>query len=411
MTTNAASTQVLAEWQTAVVQHMPHLSHPQAVVLGLWSYGIVLARACGITTVSHLLAGLLEQQENTVRQRLREWYWEAEAKKKAAADSQRQELEVSTCFAPLLRWIVSLWPTAERRIALVLAASTLGAHWVVLALSVVYRGCAIPVAGCLLPANTPGAWKPHWLDLLRELRGVLPADWCVLVLADRGLYARWLYTAIRAKHWHPFLRINAQGRYRRQGRRRGWRLAALLPEAGQAWAGSVVCFKGCPLETTRLAMWTEGHAEPWLIVTDLAPGRAQAAWYALRTWIEDGFKDFKRGGWQWQTTRMTDAERGARHWLTLAVATLWTLSVGGAAEATLPPSSFAQLPQTHIARRRPRRTTQPRLISCFRRGLNVILITLLRGEPWPRGRFIPEPWPDAPDLINVPGPPDDGDDS
>ena len=56
---------------------------------------------------------------------------------------------------------------------------------------------------------------------------------------------------------------------------------------------------------------------------------ADAAWYGLRVWIEQGFKLIKRGGWQWQRTRMTDPERAERLWLAVAVATLWLVSVGG----------------------------------------------------------------------------------
>ena len=160
---------------------------------------MVMMQSCGLTTVSSFLATLLGQKDNTVRQRLREWYQEARAKKTAQPGAHRQGLDVTQCFVPLLQWVLSLWP-AEHRIALVLDASSLGARWVVLAMSVVYRGCAIPVAWVILPANTPGAWKPHWQALLTHLRHGIPADWCVLVLADRGLYARWLFQAICANH-------------------------------------------------------------------------------------------------------------------------------------------------------------------------------------------------------------------
>jgi len=40
--------------------------------------------------------------------------------------------------------------------------------------------------------------------LLEQLSGRLPADWQVLVLADRGLYATWLFEAIQKHGWHPF---------------------------------------------------------------------------------------------------------------------------------------------------------------------------------------------------------------
>jgi len=42
----------------------------------------------------------------------------------------------------------------------------------------------------------------------------------------------------------------------------------------------------------------EGHEAPWLVLTDLAHECADACWYGLRAWIEQGFKRSKRGGWQ-----------------------------------------------------------------------------------------------------------------
>ena len=46
----------LSQWERTVSRQLPHLSRPQAHVLALWSYGMVLAKSCGITTVAALLA-------------------------------------------------------------------------------------------------------------------------------------------------------------------------------------------------------------------------------------------------------------------------------------------------------------------------------------------------------------------
>ncbi|MGQ9561854.1 MAG: hypothetical protein ACUVWA_15290 [Candidatus Oleimicrobiaceae bacterium] len=99
-------------WTETVTRHMPHLSKPQATVLALWSFGVVMAQSCGLTTVGVFLAKLLGQKDNTVRQRLREWYWEAADK----TGNRRQTLDVTTCFAPLVRWVLSHWPADERRL-------------------------------------------------------------------------------------------------------------------------------------------------------------------------------------------------------------------------------------------------------------------------------------------------------
>ncbi len=201
---------------------------------------------------------------------------------------------------------------------------------------IVYRGCAIPVAWAVVSATAKDRWTPLWLDLISALQSSIPSDWCVMVLADRGLYARWLCEAIVTAGWHPCLRINLTGTYARQGER-GYRpLSSAVPATGQPWSGEVTCFKTHPLQGTLLACWTEDHADPWLIVTDLAPNQADVFWYSLRTWRECGFTQTTRAGWQWQATRMEDPARAARFWLALAVATLWVVSVGGEAEETLP---------------------------------------------------------------------------
>ena len=114
----------------------------------------------------------------------------------------------------------------------------------------------------------------------------------------------------------------------------------------------------------------------------------------MRSWIEGGFKDTKRGGWQWHQTKMTDPARASRLWLAIAVATLWVVSVGGEADAsTTRCSGLESLPELHIARRTATKRSRPRLQSCFAQGLRIILVTLLKGEPLPLGHFVPEPWP------------------
>jgi hypothetical protein len=128
------------QWTEEVTRHMPHLSKPQAVVLALWSVGMVLARSCALTAVSLFVAKGLERKPNTVRPQLREWCYEAKAKR----GGPRQEVNVERCFAPLLAWVRSWWEGTQ--LAVVVDATTLGQRFVVLVGSVVDRGWAIPVA-------------------------------------------------------------------------------------------------------------------------------------------------------------------------------------------------------------------------------------------------------------------------
>lgn len=382
--------QALWQWESEVSSRMPHLSKPQARVLAWYSFGMVVTRSSGRSTVAGFLAGVLGKNESSLRQRLREWSYEAEDKKGA----QRQAVEVSVCFGWLVQWILSWWSSEKRQLALALDATHLGQRFTVLAISVVYRGCALPVAWAVVYETRKGAWQPHWVALVQAVGQSVPKDWTVIALTDRGLYAKWLYQALQQQGWHPFMRLNNQGTVRPHGEMRFRPLTSLIHLGGPDWSGSVECFSTpqARLTCTLLARWQPGYTDPWFILTDLDPAWASVAWYGMRSWIEAGFKDLKRGGWHWEQTKMTDPERASRLWLVMAVATLWVVSVGAEADLPLPACGWDDLPLLpagHTASRRSR----PRLLSCFRRGLVVILAALVCGHPLPLGHFVPEPWP------------------
>ena len=388
------------QWQQTVSMYLPHLSQPQLTVLVLWSFGIVLAQACGLTTVAVTLAYVLGCPEMTIREQRRDWYRDAPHKSGAKRGRKRRSLEVTLCFAPLLGWVVAWTAPPCRHLALALDASTLGQRFTLLSISVVVRGCAIPVAWRVVEATRAGAWRPHWEALLGHLQGSVPTDWTVIVLADRGLYARWLFTTIQALGWHPFLRINRQGYYRVSPAATFRPLTQVVSRVGQRWAGSVTCFAtpARQLTCTLLARWDAGYRDPWLILTDLPPTAVDVAWYGLRAWIEGGFKDSKRGGWHWEQTKMLAPARAERLWLALAVATLWTVSVGWQAEVEQPRPQVSQLPAQHIARKRATERRPARSLSCFRRGRLVILAALCLGQPLPVGYILPERWPSSPET-------------
>ena len=264
----------VTEWTTIIQTHLPHLSKPQATVLALWSLGMVLARSWALTAVSAFLATWLGRKEPTVRQQLRELCYEVTAKRGTA----RCALVVEPCFAPLLAWGVGQWEGTP--LALALDATTLGARFTVLAISIVYRGCAIPVAWTVLAATAKHAWRREWLRMLRQVRRAVPRSWTVLVLADRGWYARWLFRRITRLGWHPFLRINTGGTFRPQGQVRGVALKTLVPEPGTVWQGTGIAFTGRnrQLHCTLLACWEAGDKDPWLLLTDLPPEASTACW-------------------------------------------------------------------------------------------------------------------------------------
>lgn len=390
----------LWQWQQLVSTHFSHLSRPQVLGLSLWSAGILLAQRCGLTQVAVVLAYLLSRREAAVREQLRDVYREAAHKGGAKRGDHRRTLDVTTCFAPLLDWVVTLMPPTCTQLALAMDATTLGQRFTVLSIHVVVQGCAIPVAWHIVRATAKGAWRPHWEALFAKLEGAVPTDWTVVVAADRGLYAKWLFTTITALGWHPLLRINRQGRYCPAGSTTFRPLSQVIAKGGRPWKGTVTCFstKERQLSCTLLARWDAADKDPWLILTDLPPAQADVAWYGMRAWIECSYKDLKHDGWRWEQTKMTDPQRAARVWLVLALATLWVVSTGSAAEAALPPSCRDQLSEHHIARRTATGRPVPRWLSCFQRGRLLLLATLATGQALPPMQLHPEPWPKSLDT-------------
>ena len=114
--------QTYQEWLRVIIKQMSHLSKPQAVVLGMWSFAIAMTHCCGLSTVTVFLAEILEQPENTVKERLRQWYLDGGEKK----GKKRSQINVEQSFVPLLSWILSWWSSSEKSLVLAADASTLG---------------------------------------------------------------------------------------------------------------------------------------------------------------------------------------------------------------------------------------------------------------------------------------------
>src|SRR2546430_2445055 len=107
--------------------------------------------------------------------------------------------QIMTCSERVSQWtqtVSSQLPHLSRRQASVLALWSLG---------------------MVLAYSQKGSWQRYWQGWWAQLAGVIPGDWTVLVLADRGLYAPWLYRQIVAQGWHAFLRINVGAKACLQG--------------------------------------------------------------------------------------------------------------------------------------------------------------------------------------------------
>ena len=123
------------------------------------------------------------------------------------------------------------------------------------------------------------------MELLRDLAPAVPREMTremtVVVLCDRG--------------WHPYMRYPKNVAFcAESGRRLPAR--AFVPRPDTAWIGRGTAFstaaaqRRCTLLAVWYPVWYVEQEEPWIILTDLPPDEVGVSWYALRFWIELGFK-------------------------------------------------------------------------------------------------------------------------
>jgi len=192
---------------------MLHLSQPQTRVLVLWSFAMALAQRCGIISVAAAIASLVRREKATVHQHMRAQRREAARKAMAKRGGTRQALDVTTCFVPLLRWVLAWRPPAESRVILAMDARRVG--------PTLHRAgdqpdlsglCSPDCLGHAAGAHARGVAAPSE-QMFTLIQLGAPTGWTVIVMADRGLDAQWRYRHIQTPGWRPFLRITGQERF------------------------------------------------------------------------------------------------------------------------------------------------------------------------------------------------------
>ena len=109
-------------------------------------------------------------------------------------------------------------------VALAIGPALKGKETTAIVISVVCRGCAIPVAWRIMRANKPGAWMDPVVELLQALAPAAPEEMKVIVLCGRGLTSPELWEQIRARRlppvvaggWHPYMRYPKNTAFRYQ---------------------------------------------------------------------------------------------------------------------------------------------------------------------------------------------------
>jgi hypothetical protein len=381
------------QMQVTIARSLPHLSTAQQGCLAAWVFGTIKARSSGQTAVAAALGNPCDRTaQNRIRQYLREGLYDGADR----ASPVQNEIVITLCFAPLLRWILAWWQ--DTHLPLAIDVTYQRDRLMVLAICVLYRGTAIPVGWKVVVAHQKGAWTPHFIRLIDLVAPAVPTTMTVLVLLDAGLRSPRLWRHISSQGWHPMLRLQLTDTFRPTCWRTRRPVKSLVEASDHAWVGTGHAFAKSPLPGTLIVVWFVGHTEPIAVLTDLDPEAVGISWYSLRMWVELGFRVLKRIGWGWQKTQRTDPARVERHWLVLAMATFWTVAYGtrieDAAALQRDPARLQSPPKAPVALR-------SRTVNLCTVGWNHLRDHLAIGRLWTRLWLRPEPWPADPPSVSI----------
>ena len=99
------------QMQQVIETHLPDLTQAQLTGLAWWVCGAILAGSACQNAVASALSPW--GSWNNLRQYLREWLYDGSDRARPC----KTELDVSLCFAPLLKWVLAWWSSGRLALA------------------------------------------------------------------------------------------------------------------------------------------------------------------------------------------------------------------------------------------------------------------------------------------------------
>lgn len=217
-------------------------------------------------------------------------------------------------------------------IRLIVDGTKVGFGYQLLMVSLAYRHRAVPITWSWVRHVRGHSRATKQIALLNYVRSLIPQNMPVFLVGDSEFGSIAVLQQLNLWHWFFVLRQKGKtGLWLNEPS--GWqRLDSFVQCAGQsAWYSNGYLTQSDIFPVSVLIHWQKGEKEPWCLATNLPDASLTLRYYRRRMWIEEMFADFKKHGFDLESTMLRNPPRLSR--LTLAVAFLyvWLLSVGSRA--------------------------------------------------------------------------------
>lgn len=283
------------------------------------------------STLGWALVGLLLSHHVSLNRWCQHRPGQAKAESKVRQFSRwlhNPKIEAAAIYRPLIH--TALQDYVSEKMVLALDTSQLWERFVIIRLSLIYRGRAVPVVWKVIASGSATVSYAVYAALLERAVEVLPKGAQVLFLVDRGFVHLGLLRKVRDLNWRFRIRVKQSTIvYRANGRKT--KIARLMPPKGEArfvhniWLTDV-CFG--PLHLALAHVQTKDGYEQWAIVSDEKTNLVTFDEYGQRFDVEENFLDDKSNGFQLESSLIREVQALSRLCLILAIGTLYLVGTG-----------------------------------------------------------------------------------
>ena len=195
--------------------------------------------------------------------------------------------------------------------------------------SLAYRHRAVPIASAWVKQVRGHSTAKQQVSLLRYVCTLLPPQAPIFLVGDSEFGSIAVLRQLDIWRWFYVLRQGPNLSFWLNEQTDLSKLGTFVQRAGQRlWFSKGYLTQQEIYPVSVLIYWQIGEQEPWYLATNLPDPSLTVRYYRRRMWIEEMFGDFKKHGFDLESTMLHYVPRLSR--LTLAVAFLyvWLLSVG-----------------------------------------------------------------------------------
>jgi hypothetical protein len=300
----------LYQWFDEIVQHLPSLNRWQSKRLVIFALGVILAERCSLSKVAEYLP----------------WFGRADSlERRFQRFVSDVHLLVGRVQQEWVRWVLKAYESGV--LVLLVDETKLSDHLSVMLVGLAYQSRCIPLVWrCYRADAYPAEGQVEMIrGLLERLHLAFPRPMYPILQADRGIgTSPKLIQRVQGLGWNYQFRV--QGTVRLRTRRGKSMALQQLVKPGESWSGWGQVFKKAGwLPSYVQVYWEIGQRQPWCLVTNT---HLSAHHYGIRVWQEEGFRDLKSGGWQWQRSQVWQPAHAERLILVLTLAYAWVLTQG-----------------------------------------------------------------------------------